>query len=178
MAGPGAGVGDAGLCIMANDLLLREALQNVLDNAVEYAGAGCEITVQLERRGNDAVVKVIDTGPGVPEALHERVLERFVRATDKGLGCGLKDFTVVGGGGNGMATALLTSRVRQGNPPSVAQIRTPSITKWAQEGKLANIDAVAKAENWDALLPAPVRNAVQYQGRYVAVPVNVHRLNW
>lgn len=89
-----------------------------------------------------------------------------------------KDFTVVGGGGNGMATALLASRVGQGNPPSVAQIRTPSITKWAQEGKLANIDAVAQAENWDALLPAPVRNAVQYQGRYVAVPVNVHRLNW
>lgn len=89
MAEPGAGVGDAGLCIMANELLLREALQNVLDNAVEYAGAGCDITVQLERHGNDAVLKVSDTGPGVPEALHERVLERFVRATDKGLGCGL-----------------------------------------------------------------------------------------
>jgi two-component system sensor histidine kinase TctE len=81
--------GSIGLFVMANDLLLREALQNVLDNAIEYAGAGSEITVQLERECDRAVIKVIDTGPGLPDALHEHVFERFVRATDKGLGCGL-----------------------------------------------------------------------------------------
>jgi glucose/mannose transport system substrate-binding protein len=89
-----------------------------------------------------------------------------------------QDFTIVGGGGNGMATAILDSRVMLGNPPSVAQVRTPTIVKWAQLGKLANLGPVAKAENWDSLLPPPVRTAMQYNGQFVAVPVTVHRLNW
>jgi two-component system sensor histidine kinase TctE len=80
---------DKGFCIIANDLLLREALQNILDNAIEYAGPGSTVTAHLEAAGDSVVVKVVDNGPGIPEALHERVLERFVRATDKGLGCGL-----------------------------------------------------------------------------------------
>lgn len=89
-----------------------------------------------------------------------------------------KDFIVAGGGGNGMATALLDSRVRSGNPPSVAQVRAPAIARWARQGRLANVDPVARAEGWDAVLPPPVRRAVQVDGHYVAVPVNVHRLNW
>jgi two-component system sensor histidine kinase TctE len=89
MAAPAAHTADAGFCIIANELLLREALQNILDNAIEYAGPGSAVTVQLEADRNSVVIKVVDTGPGVPEALHGRVLERFVRATDKGLGCGL-----------------------------------------------------------------------------------------
>ncbi len=32
--------------------------------------------------------------------------------------------------------------------------------------------------NWDGLLPAVVSNVMKYQGHYVAVPVNVHRVNW
>lgn len=89
-----------------------------------------------------------------------------------------QDFIVAGGSGNGMATALLDGRVRSGNPPAVAQVRTPAIARWAQQGQLASVDAVARGGNWDALLPAAVRNAVQYDGRYVAVPLNIHRLNW
>ncbi|MBC7991178.1 MAG: carbohydrate ABC transporter substrate-binding protein, partial [Luteimonas sp.] len=49
---------------------------------------------------------------------------------------------------------------------------------WAGEGVLANIDDVAKANNWDALLPKVVADAMKYKGNYVAVPVNVHRVNW
>lgn len=77
------------LMVKGDELLLREAVQNILENAIDYAGHGSEITVHLDKRGSHAVLSVIDTGPGIPEALHQRVLERFVRATDKGLGCGL-----------------------------------------------------------------------------------------
>jgi glucose/mannose transport system substrate-binding protein len=43
---------------------------------------------------------------------------------------------------------------------------------------LTNLDDVAKGANWDGLLPAVVSNVMKYQGHYVAVPVNVHRVNW
>ena len=88
-----------------------------------------------------------------------------------------KDFAVAGGGGDNAMT-VLKSRVVSGNPPSAAQIKGPAIQEWAAEGVLANLDAVAKAENWDASLPVVVANVMKYKGNYVAAPVNVHRVNW
>jgi two-component system sensor histidine kinase TctE len=89
MEDAGGGTDAAQLRVMGNELLLREALLNILDNAIEYAGPGSDITVRVKRHADRAVIEVVDNGPGIPAALHERVLERFVRATDKGLGCGL-----------------------------------------------------------------------------------------
>ncbi len=43
---------------------------------------------------------------------------------------------------------------------------------------LANIDSTAQAEKWGALLPKVVSDVMKYQGNYIAVPVNVHRVNW
>lgn len=88
-----------------------------------------------------------------------------------------KDFAVAGGGGDNAMT-VLKSRVVSGNPPSAAQIKGPAIQEWAQEGVLANLDTVAKAEKWDSLLPQVVANVMKYKGNYVAAPVNVHRVNW
>ena len=88
-----------------------------------------------------------------------------------------KDFAVAGGGGDNAAT-VLKSRVVSGNPPAAAQIKGPGIQEWANEGVLANLDAVAKAEKWDSLLPAVVANVMKSKGSYVAAPVNVHRVNW
>ena len=88
-----------------------------------------------------------------------------------------KDFAVAGGGGDNAAT-VLKSRVVSGNPPAAAQIKGPAIQEWAAEGVLANLDAVAQAEKWDSLLPKVVADVMKYKGHYVAVPVNVHRVNW
>lgn len=88
-----------------------------------------------------------------------------------------KDFAVAGGGGDNAATAL-KSRVVSGNPPAAAQIKGPAIQEWASEGVLANLDAVAKAEKWDTLLPKVVADVMKYKGNYVAAPVNVHRVNF
>lgn len=87
------------------------------------------------------------------------------------------DFAVAGGGGDAAMT-VLKSRAVAGNPPTAAQVKGPQIQLWGDEGVLANLDDVAMAEKWDALLPKVVADVMKYEGHYVAVPVNVHRVNW
>ena len=70
-------------------LLLREALSNLIDNALRYAGAGATVTVGIQRSGAQACLSVEDSGPGIAEQDRARVFGRFVRATDAGSGCGL-----------------------------------------------------------------------------------------
>ncbi|MAL27644.1 MAG: two-component sensor histidine kinase [Croceicoccus sp.] len=55
---------------------LRRALRNLVGNALRYAG-GCEVCV--ERRGNRAIVRVEDEGPGIPDADIAFMLEPFRR---------------------------------------------------------------------------------------------------
>ncbi|MFK7826119.1 MAG: ABC transporter substrate-binding protein [Oligoflexales bacterium] len=43
---------------------------------------------------------------------------------------------------------------------------------------LSEIDEIAKKENWDKLLPEEVSKIMKYKNKYVAAPVNVHRVNW
>ena len=95
----------------------------------------------------------------------------------QGKGHTWRDFAVAGGGGDSAMT-VLKSRVISGNPPSAAQTKGPAIQEWASEGVLANMDALAKAEKWDELLPKVVADVMKYKGAYVAAPVNVHRVNW
>jgi glucose/mannose transport system substrate-binding protein len=88
-----------------------------------------------------------------------------------------KDFAVVGGGGQNAMT-VLRQRVLAGNPPASVSIKGPAIQEWAQLNSFANLDAMATFEKWDAVLPKAVQETVKYNGRYVAVPVNIHRVNW
>ncbi len=82
------------------------------------------------------------------------------------------------GGGGDNAMTVLKSRVVAGNPPAAAQIKGPAIQEWASEGVLADLTPVATTEKWDSLLPGVVANVMKYKGKYVAAPVNVHRVNW
>ncbi|MDZ7937999.1 MAG: ABC transporter substrate-binding protein [Rhodoferax sp.] len=88
-----------------------------------------------------------------------------------------KDFAVIGGGGDN-AMSVLKNRAVSGNPPAAAQVKGLGIQDWAKEGVVANLDAIAKTEHWGELLPDVVADVMKYKGIYVAVPVNVHRVNW
>ncbi|WP_367988525.1 ABC transporter substrate-binding protein [Vibrio sp. NTOU-M3] len=88
-----------------------------------------------------------------------------------------KDFAVAGGGGESAMTVLKTRAV-SGNPPSAAQIKGHDIQEWGGLGFLTSLDATAKQENWDGILPSVVTKVMKFDGEYVAVPVNVHRVNW
>lgn len=88
-----------------------------------------------------------------------------------------KDFVVVGGGG-GNAMQALRQRVLAGNPPASASIKGPAIQEWAALNTFTNLDTMASFDHWDDVLPKVVQEQVKYKGHYVAVPVNIHRVNW
>lgn len=62
--------------------LLRQAVSNLVENAVKYSPDGSEVQL-IARRGEDCVIlEVTDQGPGIPEELQERVFEPFFRVDD------------------------------------------------------------------------------------------------
>jgi glucose/mannose transport system substrate-binding protein len=87
------------------------------------------------------------------------------------------DMPVAGGGGDAAGTAL-RARVLAGNAPTAAQIKGPAIQEWYEEGVLADISAVAEANNWAEVLPASIAAHMQCEGTWCAAPVNVHRVDW
>ena len=87
------------------------------------------------------------------------------------------DSAIAGGGGDSAMT-VLRSRAVSGNPPGSAQIKGPAIQEWGDLGFLADLTDVAKANNWDGVLPPVVSDVMKHNGVYVAAPVNVHRVNW
>lgn len=81
------------LSIRGHAASVLDLLDNLIDNAIRYAGRGSTVTVSLSRgpRG-DACLAVEDNGPGVPPELLPRLRERFFRApgaTTEGSGLGL-----------------------------------------------------------------------------------------
>src|SRR6202042_1474021 len=73
----------------ARDELHRLVL-NLLENSVRHTPPGTRIQASTERVGDDAVLIVADSGPGIPPELQQRVFERFVRGgRDGGRGSGL-----------------------------------------------------------------------------------------
>jgi glucose/mannose transport system substrate-binding protein len=88
-----------------------------------------------------------------------------------------KDFAVAGGGGESAMTVLKTRAV-SGNPPSAAQIKGHDIQEWGSLGFLTSLESTANQEKWDDILPSVVTKVMKYKDEYVAVPVNVHRVNW
>ncbi|WP_448203311.1 HAMP domain-containing sensor histidine kinase [Azospirillum sp. sgz302134] len=85
--------------VRGNEQLLAQAVSNLLDNAIKYTPEGGRIALLLEGAGpgRAARVTVADSGPGIPEDMREKVLQRFVRldtaraSPGNGLGLSLVD---------------------------------------------------------------------------------------
>jgi len=88
-------------------LALRQALVNLLDNAIKYSPEGTEICVEAGITPTGAYVQVRDEGPGIPEEHRERIFDRFYRIDRSrsrelggtGLGLSLAKWTAEAHGG-------------------------------------------------------------------------------
>ncbi len=85
-------------CLGDFDLVqIERMLSNLLSNAIKFTPAGGEVRVVLDRRDNEAVIRVQDTGEGIPAEHLPHIFDRFYRvrgsgdqaSPEKGLGLGL-----------------------------------------------------------------------------------------
>ena len=71
-----------------DERLLREVISNLVNNAIKYTHVG-GVTITLERDNDFAIIKVSDTGIGIPEEKFEYIFEEF-RQVSEGVGRGFE----------------------------------------------------------------------------------------
>jgi glucose/mannose transport system substrate-binding protein len=85
--------------------------------------------------------------------------------------------TAIAGGDQSRAVTI--NRIVGGNPPTAAQFNTSKqFLDVIEAGMLNNVDGVARAQNWDQMLPPPIIDVIKVDGHYYAVPLNIHMQTW
>ena len=71
-----------------NPIRLRQMLDNLIGNAIKYTPEGGEITIDVEAQNDQVILRISDTGPGIPPADQLHIFEKFYRASNvpKGVG--------------------------------------------------------------------------------------------
>lgn len=75
--------------VMGDRFLLRDLIDNLVDNAIRYTPAGGEVTVTCRNEDGRGVLKVEDSGPGIPDDEKEKIFTRFYRLDRSQAGSGL-----------------------------------------------------------------------------------------
>ena len=94
--------------ITADRLVLREAIANIIDNAVKYSRTGARIDVRIHAADGQAVLDIADQGPGIAPQHRERIFDRFFRLDEArsrddggtGLGLAIAKWAVEANGGH------------------------------------------------------------------------------
>lgn len=118
---------ESAIHVMAEPVALREMVRNIVENAFIHAPG--ETLLRLFERKGEAVLQIMDRGPGIPDSAKGRVFQRFERADRGTAGSGLglaiaKDVAVAFGGtiavadreGGGLVVEVVLPVVREGRP--------------------------------------------------------------
>jgi two-component system phosphate regulon sensor histidine kinase PhoR len=87
-------IGGSTPMVSADPAAIEQALVNLLDNAVKYAGASRQVIVRLRSLPGSAMIEVVDHGIGIDDADRDRIFEKFYRGRGasiqrEGFGLGL-----------------------------------------------------------------------------------------
>ena len=96
------------LIVEGDEDLLRQALTNLVGNAIVHTDTAADITVEVRCDGSDAVIRVVDEGEGMTPDVVARTTERFFRADPSrrrhqggsGLGLAIADSVIEAHGGS------------------------------------------------------------------------------
>jgi two-component system phosphate regulon sensor histidine kinase PhoR len=83
------------LLMQGNPIRLRQMLDNLIGNAIKYTPEDGNINIEAEVKGEQVILRISDTGPGIPPADQPHIFEKFYRASNVPKG--------VGGSGLGLA---------------------------------------------------------------------------
>ena len=91
---------------LGDRMMVRQALINLVDNAIKFAPAASAIVIRVGELQGKAIVEVIDRGPGIPAAARDQIFRRFFRAgsgaetSGTGLGLSIAKSAVETAGGS------------------------------------------------------------------------------
>lgn len=74
--------------------------------------------------------------------------------------------------------AKLRADVVAGNAPAAVQLKGPEIAEWNATGGTSEMDELAAAEGWDDVVAPELLPVMKPDGKWVAAPMNIHRINW
>jgi two-component system NtrC family sensor kinase len=112
--------------LRANPIRIRQMLDNLLGNAIKYTLPEGSVHVSMSMQGDQIILKVEDTGQGIPPEEQGRVFEKFYRATN----------TIEGVEGSGLGLAIVKSIVD------------------SHQGRVWVESTVGKGSSFTVLLPA------------------------
>ncbi len=129
---------EASVAVLGDAIQLRQAILNLMLNACEAAGEGGEVRLTLRRDGEEALLEVADTGPGVPEALRNKIFLPFFTSKEGGTGLGLSHseklvrahggrLTLDGNDGKGAVFTVRLQLLKEPAPEAHAMARLPAM---------------------------------------------------
>jgi heavy metal sensor kinase len=91
---------------LGDRMMVRQALINLVDNAIKFAPGGTPIVIRLGERNGRSTIDVVDRGPGIPTGARDHIFDRFYRASGSadvigtGLGLSISKSAVETSGGS------------------------------------------------------------------------------
>ncbi|MDP2166935.1 MAG: ATP-binding protein [Thermodesulfovibrionales bacterium] len=80
---------DRALAVKGDEILLRQAFTNLIQNSIEAMGGGGRVSVTAATRGGEVCISVSDTGHGIPEGVRDKIFLPFYTTKERGTGLGL-----------------------------------------------------------------------------------------
>ncbi len=138
--------------VVGAPVLLHSAIENVVRNGVRYTGDGSSVQIMLERGANrsvpEAIIRIVDSGPGVPDEALDKLFTPFYRIDDaRG--------RATGGAGLGLAITERAVRLHGGtvkasNRPEGGlqiEIRLPATTSATSPDEVVQIEQTDSLES-------------------------------